>query len=116
MDDADRASIHFDKAALLAMVDDDPSLMQELLEAGADTGELIASLGEAIDRNDVSEVKRLAHKLKGAAYSLAFNRLAGLAKRTEENADVGQTTLDALLREIEDEWALIEALIRAELS
>lgn len=105
----------FDRASLLRLLDDDLTLMAELLHLAADMKDRIGDLGVSIRVNDMQSMKANAHKLKGAALGLTFNRLAGLAKRLEESSGTDCDKLMEIHREMMAEWAELESLIKAEL-
>jgi signal transduction histidine kinase/DNA-binding response OmpR family regulator/HPt (histidine-containing phosphotransfer) domain-containing protein len=57
--------------------------------------ELMVSLAEAMEREDVPNIQRLAHKLKGNCLSLGANKLAAAAHAIEAAAALGQVHHEA---------------------
>jgi signal transduction histidine kinase/CheY-like chemotaxis protein len=57
--------------------------------------ELMNSLSEAMAREDVTDIKRLAHKLKGNCLSLGANKLAAACHAIENAAALGQVHYEA---------------------
>ncbi|HBZ1107497.1 TPA: response regulator [Klebsiella pneumoniae] len=87
-----------DEAHLLKQCADDPELVEELqglFAEGLDAA--IIALTHAIDTNDRETWRRTAHKLRGEAVTLGFQRLAGVLQQMESRAkSPGQTVPDDL--------------------
>lgn len=87
-----------DEAHLLKQCADDPELVEELLGLFAEgLDAAIIALTHAIDTNDRETWRRTAHKLRGEAVTLGFQRLAGVLQQMESRAtSPGQTVPDDL--------------------
>ena len=87
-----------DEAHLLKQCADDPELVEELLGLFAEGLDAATSaLTHAIDANDRETLRRTAHKLRGEAVTLGFQRLAGVLQQMESRAkSPGQTVPDDL--------------------
>ncbi|WP_323059729.1 hybrid sensor histidine kinase/response regulator [Klebsiella variicola] len=87
-----------DEAHLLKQYADDPELVEELLGLFAEgLDAATAALTHAIDANDRETLRRTAHKLRGEAVTLGFQRLAGVLQQLESQAtSPDQTESDAL--------------------
>ncbi|HDU4297432.1 TPA: response regulator [Klebsiella variicola subsp. variicola] len=87
-----------DEAHLLKQCADDPELVEELLGLFAEgLDAATAALTHAIDANDRETLRRTAHKLRGEAVTLGFQRLAGVLQQLESQAtSPDQTESDAL--------------------
>lgn len=73
-----------DEAHLLKQCADDPELVEELLGLFAEGLDAATSaLTHAIDANDRETLRRTAHKLRGEAVTLGFQRLAGVLQQLE---------------------------------
>ncbi len=95
-----------DEAHLLKQCADDPELVEELLgffAEGLDAA--TAALTHAIDANDRETLRRTAHKLRGEAVTLGFQRLAGVLQQLESQATSPDQTVSDALRD-----ALAEAI------
>ncbi len=74
----------FDHLAALARVDGDESFLHELAELFLQEGpEQLASLATALAVEELAEVERLAHNLKGAACHFVASPTVGAAQRLE---------------------------------
>lgn len=95
-----------DEAHQLKQCADDPELVEELLgffAEGLDAA--TAALTHAIDANDREKLRRTAHKLRGEAVTLGFQRLAGVLQQLESQATSPDQTVSDALRD-----ALAEAI------
>ena len=71
----------------LERVDGDMELLEELVATFLDDlPTTLRALGEAVDREDHVETRRLAHGLRGSLASLAAMPAAGLAQQVEDFA------------------------------
>ena len=76
-----------DEARLLKQCADDPELVEELLGLfAAGLNAAAAALNHAIDANDRETWRRAAHKLRGEAATLGFQRLSGVLQQLESQA------------------------------
>ncbi|HDU4903203.1 response regulator [Klebsiella quasipneumoniae] len=95
-----------DEARLLKQCADDPELVEELLGLfAAGLNAAAAALNHAIDANDRETWRRAAHKLRGEAATLGFQRLASVLQRLESQAASPEQSVPGDLRD-----ALTEAI------
>ncbi|MCD8669550.1 response regulator, partial [Klebsiella pneumoniae] len=95
-----------DEARLLKQCADDPELVEELLGLfAAGLNAAAAALNHAIDANDRETWRRAAHKLRGEAATLGFQRLASVLQRLESQAASPDQSVPGDLRD-----ALTEAI------
>jgi HPt (histidine-containing phosphotransfer) domain-containing protein len=77
----------------------------------------LRALEDALRANDLTQVRRGAHAIKGAAATVGGPALATLAKVIEELAAEGQVTLFELAsRRVAESSAALEAALRSTLS
>jgi CheY-like chemotaxis protein len=89
-----QAAVPYDRAALLARVEGDMELLQELVSLFLmDYPHRMAELEEALDAKDTTRLARIAHTLKGAVGSLAAQAASAAAQRLEQLAWTGDLTL-----------------------
>ncbi|MRK54555.1 response regulator [Klebsiella pneumoniae] len=89
-----------DEARLLKQCADDPELVEELLGLFAEGLDAATSaLTHAIDANDRETLRRTAHKLRGEAVTLGFQRLAGVLQQLESQATSPDRTVPDDLRD-----------------
>jgi CheY-like chemotaxis protein len=108
-----QADVPYDRAALLATVEGDMELLEELVRLFLmDYPQRMAELQEALDAKDTIRLARVAHTLKGAVGSLAAHAACAAAQRLEQLAWVGDLALaPAVYATLEGEMArLIPAL------
>lgn len=73
-----------------------------------------ASLGAALDAGDASEVKAVAHSLKGSYRSLGVPRLAEISRRLEEDGAAGNLERGpVLLTELEKSFEQTRVALKA---
>jgi CheY-like chemotaxis protein len=108
-----QADVPYDRAALLATVEGDVELLEELVRLFLmDYPQRMAELQEALDAKDTIRLARVAHTLKGAIGSLAAHAACAAAQRLEQLAWDGDLALaPAAYATLEGEMArLIPAL------
>ena len=77
----------------------------------------IEQIGFALLAANLVQVRKLAHGLKGASRNLGAEKLAAIARRLEETASQGHVKDgDILLRQLREEYQLIEQLLRREIA
>lgn len=88
------ASDPVDLVVLQEQVGDDPQLLQMMLGQFVQTNrEDIAALSAALAAADAAQIRKYAHRIKGAAALIGANELAGLAQQLEHdssNRDLSQ--------------------------
>ena len=78
---------HFDLVDLMENIGNNRILLKELIEIVPDQfSNDFASLKRAMDLNNKDEIKKVAHSLKGAAFSMCFNQLAQMTQEFEQDA------------------------------
>ncbi|PRY47358.1 PAS domain S-box-containing protein [Spirosoma oryzae] len=105
---------HFDEEELRARVGGDKAFMTELLSEVNDyLAGFPAELHHHRTRRDWTEVKAVAHKLKGSALNLSFGILATLASEVEQlaSAGEGEARIVELESELQAEIELLQTLI-----
>jgi two-component system, sensor histidine kinase and response regulator len=91
---APQADVPYDRAALLATVEGDVELLEELVRLFLmDYPHRTAELQEALDAKDTIRLARVAHTLKGAVGSLAAHAACAAAQRLEQLAWAGDLAL-----------------------
>jgi two-component system, sensor histidine kinase and response regulator len=102
---AEPAAIDF--AELLARVEDDSSLLEELIELYRESSpRLLSELEAGVERGDASSVQHAAHTLKGALQNLSAANGAQAALQLETlgrsgNLDSAEQSLSELKRELD---------------
>jgi signal transduction histidine kinase/DNA-binding response OmpR family regulator len=97
----------WDRAAALARLDGDESLLNELIEVFFNDYPLLARrLTEALDRGDLASLREPAHTLKGSLGVLGLPETAGLAQAIEsasrvEDATAAVSLIDRFMAEVE---------------
>jgi signal transduction histidine kinase/DNA-binding response OmpR family regulator len=90
---------------------DDPA-MREILDGFIrDLPEKVKTMSELLARNDLAELARLAHQLKGAGGGYGFDPLSRQAERLETQIKTDQP-LDAIAREVGELTDLIARITR----
>jgi two-component system, sensor histidine kinase and response regulator len=91
---APQADVPYDRAALLATVEGDVELLEELVRLFLmDYPQRMAELQEALDAKDTIRLARVAHTFKGALGSLAAHAACAVAQRLEQLAWAGDLAL-----------------------
>ena len=110
---------HFDKPGFLEKLLGNNSLLIELIKHSIlQVPEEINNLKRALDNKDAEKFKLFAHKLKGTALNMCFERLAIIAIEAEETAENNFTGDDILrdnLNRLETEWHKVKEEIEREL-
>lgn len=88
----------FDHVAALTRFLYDQELLNSMLQkASTQLSETIELISEAISKKEFKEVSKLAHKMKGIARNMSFNRLAKEAHALEESSGNEKTNLKNIL-------------------
>jgi two-component system sensor histidine kinase/response regulator len=91
---APQADVPYDRAALLATVEGDVELLEELVRLFLmDYPQRMAERQEALDAKDTIRLARVAHTFKGALGSLAAHAACAVAQRLEQLAWAGDLAL-----------------------
>jgi PAS domain S-box-containing protein len=105
----------FDRASLLARIDGDETLLQELIGLFLeDAPQRLDHLRNALVNNDPQQLERIAHTLKGAAGNVCAHRTFEAAKRLERLAKMGEVlkTTDAFT-DLEMEITRLQTVLSA---
>jgi HPt (histidine-containing phosphotransfer) domain-containing protein len=110
---------HFNKSGFSEKLLGNNSLFIELIEHSIiQIPDEINNLKKAFDSKDIERFKLFAHKLKGTALNMCFERLACIAIETEETAENNFDGSDILcdkLNRLEGEWHEVKEEIEREL-
>ena len=89
----------YNKEELLSMIGNDDELFSELKESAIESfDECISHLKEAMDQNDLTQINRIGHSLKGMAYNMRCNLLGDYGKQMENQKEyVQQEIVDLFL-------------------
>ena len=73
----------------------------------------IAILKKAIEKRNLSDIKKVAHSIKGASLNMYFNKMAALAIEFELYLDKDHfNELNDLYNEVVTEWEQIEVILK----
>ncbi len=105
----------FDRVDLLLRMMDDEQLaywvIQDFLQ---DTPAELAQLQQYCEAENLKEIKRQAHSIKGSAANVAAKRLQAVAFIMEQAADAGDlSTAQSLLPEIMQQFKAVQTILRA---
>ncbi|MDN5311017.1 MAG: two-component system, sensor histidine kinase and response regulator [Methanolobus sp.] len=98
----------FDKEQLLNNIGGDLQMFNSLISTAMTTfNQNLADMRAAYTANDMQDLKRRAHKLKGSALNMGYNMLAEIASSIEKAAEADDMAVGMLLQEMSNEIALI---------
>ncbi|WP_338464332.1 response regulator [Franconibacter daqui] len=102
------------EAALLEQCGGDPQLVTELMAIfRSEIALLVAEIEQAIAGQDREALRRAAHKLRGEAITLDFNRLGELLRQLETGAKtLSETHLNQLLQALRQEQTRVVAWLQ----
>ncbi len=108
---------HFDQEALMAKIDHDDNIYQDLLsEFRQQLQELLPLMEEAVRKSEIKMLGNLVHKLKGSAgvmHMAVLNQLAeALELLAEEQAQGDLGELPSLFEAVQHEISLLEELLQ----
>jgi CheY-like chemotaxis protein len=72
----------------------------------------LQSLAKVIQEENETEVKSLAHTIKGLALNMSFGHMTNLAKSMENQSEQGQQKVKELFEEMKKEWEIIRELVK----
>ena len=111
-----RTSSCLDLAVLRALVGDDESVVQELLQDfDVSSRRMGERLERAVDAMDDAQVRDVAHQLKSAARSVGAHHLGQLCEEAESQAksqEPSTRAVDALMRELQYVHTQLNTLIK----
>lgn len=114
-DKAELMAQSFDKAGLMDRVGNNGTLYRSFLETSKNIPEKISALEQAVQKNDYSECKRLAHSIKGVASMLSFLALCKLLESMEQIENPSSTEMNRLMASIRKEWEQVTVIVEREL-
>ncbi|MDK2834699.1 MAG: two-component system, sensor histidine kinase and response regulator [Methanolobus sp.] len=98
----------FNKEQLLSNIGGDLQMFNSLISTAMTTfNQNLADMRAAYMVNDMQDLKRRAHKLKGSALNIGCNMLAEIASKVEDAAEDNDMSVEILLQEMSKEIALI---------
>ncbi len=106
--------VHFDLVSLMENIGNNRTLLKELIEIVPNQFSTdFTLLKRAIDLNNKEEIKKVAHSLKGAAFSMCFNQLAQMTQEFEQ--DVNNYDVDGISEKYNSimlEWEQIVMVLK----
>ncbi len=103
---------HFNKPAFLNKLLGNEDLFKELTAYSLiQTSEEIRGLKKALIADDIEKFKSYAHKLKGTASNMCFERIADLValiEKTIENSSYSIKQIQTCIDSIESEWKQVK--------
>ncbi len=72
----------------------------------------LQSLAKVIQEGNETEVKSLAHTIKGLSLNMSFGHMTNLAKTMENQSEHGQQKVKELFEEMKKEWEIIRELVK----
>lgn len=103
-----------DHARLDELADEDPEFLQELVEIFLEDAEAhVSALAQADAGDDVAEIARIAHMLKGASANIGANGLAEAARRLEAAGRDGDRDRGAIISEVKEAFSASATALRA---
>jgi HPt (histidine-containing phosphotransfer) domain-containing protein len=84
----------------LAMMDDEGGFVRELVDLFiADSSSSMSELEHALAASDLTNVRKIAHRLKGSALSIGANRFAALASdiESDDQTDSIEASADSMI-------------------
>jgi PAS domain S-box-containing protein len=100
----------FNREGLLERLLGDESLMGIVIDTFlGDISKLITGLKEKLERKEISDLRRQAHTIKGAAANVCANNLQQLAMQVEEKAKINDLDdIEPLIEKMEQEAILLK--------
>jgi HPt (histidine-containing phosphotransfer) domain-containing protein len=105
-------SLHFNKTKLLKIVGNDKPLIKELFTyAQIQIPKLFDLLDIAIKSKNHTEIKNLAHTIKGTALNMCFEQMINLTRSIEENSDKEIEEIEISYNQLLNEWEVVKKII-----
>lgn len=104
-------TLSFNEDSLMVRIGNDRAMYTMLMESAKGIAVIISSLAQAISENNAEKIEAEAHKIKGAALNLSFNKLARIAKYIEEHHEADIAILNGQLEELIEEWGCLQLLL-----
>jgi HPt (histidine-containing phosphotransfer) domain-containing protein len=107
----------FDRPDLLRRLGDDVEIAREIVKVFlGDAPSQVTRLREAVARRDLGEISAAGHRIRGAAASVGCTRLRRAVEAVElAPAELGQARREALMQEVDRQYALVEVVLLEEL-
>jgi CheY-like chemotaxis protein len=103
-------SLHFDKPLLLQRIDNDFELLEKLFDSVLSQIPLcLEILVEAVQQENLDEIKDVVHKIKGVSLNMCFNHLAELAIEMELNPNYDHKKQSLIINAMVIEWEEIKS-------
>ena len=80
-----------DQSPIFSSLSDDPDMLELIEEFVSNLQDRMRSLEALVNVNDVGELARLAHQLKGTSGSYGFRAISEAAARLEQSAKVADS-------------------------
>ncbi len=105
-------SSHYNETEMLNRVDNDKDLLSELfISLEHEMEETLVELNNLINGGDYDSARKVAHKLKGIALNMSFERLSNLSKELEKELLKKSGPIDKINFEIIREWETLKRII-----
>ena len=107
------SSLHFDKESLMVNIGHSQAVFDELLEVvpiqfSAD----LALLDKAMKELKLTDIRKAAHSIKGAALNMCFLQLANIAKEIEMGVENDRfNNFDSLYNDLISEWKELKIIL-----
>lgn len=106
----------FDKNELMQLIGHDMDLYRTLMEASMDFDRQIGMLQQALERMDKTEIKSIAHGIKGSAQTMFFTQLHQLVRKIETQiSDLTNEELSYFIQEVIKTWEDLRPIIENEI-
>jgi CheY-like chemotaxis protein/HPt (histidine-containing phosphotransfer) domain-containing protein len=105
---------HFDIGNLMENIGNNKTLLKELIEIVPEQfSNDLAALKKAFDTSNREDIKKVAHSIKGAAFSMCFNQLAQITQELEQ--EVYNNDMDEMIKKYNSllmEWRHIVMVLK----
>ena len=105
---------HFDIGNLMENIGNNKTLLKELIEIVPEQfSNDLAALKKAFDASNREDIKKVAHSIKGAAFSMCFNQLAQITQELEQ--EVYNNDMDEMIKKYNSllmEWRHIVMVLK----
>lgn len=108
--------LHFDLARLHQLSDNNQEFEQDLLQLYIDdTQDQLQHLQQAIDKQNLQHIERIAHHIKGASASVGAKQIEQIAETIEQQAKQQLETINVLMPRLEHAFSQIQTLLHPEM-
>ncbi len=111
----DSGALQLDRGALLARLEGDEDLLQELLKAALkEMRRLLPEVHKALPTRDLDTIRSAAHSLRGAMANFAATEAVNAAAQLEMMTEIGdQSSLEKAVAQMDQEMARLEPALAA---